>query len=148
MNLIKDFVRDLTSLGSLPIILIIITGFYLIGRNHLAKGLIISILVSQFLIYIIRIVYFRPRPGNKKRKYKNIYERLDESSFPSIHASRAGIIPMIISQNLGTYPTYFLWVLGLGICFSRLYLKRHHPTDVFVGFILGVCISYIILTVI
>jgi len=142
MSIKDDVVRNITSFGSASFMIFIFIGLLSLGKNTLALEFFSAVMISQVLIYLVRVVYFRARPGKKREKYRNFYERLDASSFPSIHASRAAIIPMILSQGLGVYPSVLLWSVGFLICVSRIVLKRHHPTDVLTGFVLGILISY------
>lgn len=57
------------------------------------------------------------------------------SSYPSAHASNAAAATMIIF--LAFRRNKWIWVIPLLIGYSRLYLGKHFPTDVFFGWMLG-----------
>ena len=142
MKIVDLWMRDITSIGGLPIIAFITLFLIFFDKITIAKEFIVALIASEILIWIIRLVYFRQRPYGKKDGFKNLYERIDESSFPSIHASRAMIIVIVLSQGLEIYSKILLWLIALLICTSRIYLNRHHISDVVVGAILGLIISY------
>ena len=144
MKLVDLWMRDITSICGLPIIGFIFLFLIFFNKIILAKEFIVALIISEILIWGIRFFYFRQRPYGKKDGFKNLYERIDESSFPSIHASRAFIIAFVLSQGLGIYMKILFWSIALLICVSRIYLKRHHISDVVVGAILGLIISYIV----
>ena len=138
------WMRDITSIGGLPIIGLIFLLLVFLEKITIAKQFAVALIISEILIWGIRLVYFRKRPEGKKDGFKNLYERIDESSFPSIHAARAAIIAFVLSQNLPVYPTILLWLTAIGICASRIYLKRHHLSDVLIGFPFGLTIAYLV----
>jgi membrane-associated phospholipid phosphatase len=60
-------------------------------------------------------------------------------SFPSGHASAAGFsIPMLMTGQLSLG---LIFLGGMGICWSRVYLRLHFPSDVFVGWVWGAAIG-------
>lgn len=144
MKLMDRWIRDITSIAGLPILSLFFIGLLLWNKTEIALEFLISLIVAELSIYLIRYFYFRQRPFGKKDGFKSLYERLDESSFPSVHSARAAIIALVLSQPLPWIPKIFLWIAATGICASRIYLKRHHPSDVLVGGILGLMISYIV----
>ncbi|MBQ9068846.1 MAG: phosphatase PAP2 family protein [Eggerthellaceae bacterium] len=59
-------------------------------------------------------------------------------SFPSGHAGCSFAAATVIALSPAKrYWKVVVWVLALLICFSRLYLFAHYPSDVLVGAILG-----------
>jgi len=147
MSLIDTWMRDMTSFGGLSVIGLIFLFLLALDKMTIALEFLLAVVLSQVIIFGIRFFYFRARPGRTRRKFKNLYERLDESSFPSIHAARAGIIAIVLAQGLPFLAKILLWITATLICFSRYYLKRHHATDLLVGGILGLIIGYIVIIV-
>ena len=142
-GLVNTILRDITSFGSLEIHGLIILGLFSLGKFDLALQFLAANAVCMAIVYVIRFFYFRERPGRtKKKEYKTLLHKLDSSSFPSIHGYRAALIPVVLSQGLPIMAVLLLWALGLGIAFSRICLKYHHPSDVLVGFFLGIFIGY------
>lgn len=68
-------------------------------------------------------------------------EKIDAGSFPSIHASRITISFIFLSLTLSDpVVKIVLIVYVLAVYASRVILKRHFPTDVIGGAIIGLCI--------
>ena len=145
MSLIETWVRDITSYGSLATIGFIFFGLLSLGKTGIAIQFFLTNFFCMVIIYVIRFFYFRARPSGAKKSYTSVADRLIDSSFPSVHGYRAAVIPMILSQLVPVYTSILLWVVGFGICFSRIYLKRHHVTDVVAGFIIGIIVSYLVM---
>ena len=147
MSLVDTWMRDMTSFGGLSVIGLMFLFLLTFNKITIALEFLVAVVLSQIVIFTIRFFYFRARPGRVRRKFKNLYERLDESSFPSIHAARAGIISIVLAQGLPLPAKILLWITATGICFSRYYLKKHHATDLIVGGTLGLIIGYLTILV-
>ena len=84
----QDNLRDFTSLGN-PLILLIMA-FFIIGNTITLIYLIIGLLFIEIFGSLIKIFYYKNRPS--KESYKNILEKIDSGSFPSLHSARACFI--------------------------------------------------------
>jgi len=147
-GLVNTILRDITSLGALEIHGLIFLGLLALGRTEVAAQFFVANAICMAVVYAIRLVYFRARPGRvRQKKYRTILHRIDASSFPSIHGYRSALIPVILSQGLPFPAVLLLWVLGFTIAGSRIYLKYHHKTDVLAGFVLGLVVSYLVVFV-
>jgi len=70
-----------------------------------------------------------------RRRPEGAYVR-SNSSFPSAHAAAAGAAMTMLARRYPRYrPAYY--ALGASIAFSRIYLGRHYPSDVAVGWAIG-----------
>jgi membrane-associated phospholipid phosphatase len=138
---IKEAIKDYTALGgislyALLIIILIASGsFIMAGRLAVALGLVYA------LVILIRLFYFKERP--KKRKFKNIIERVDASSFPSMHTARAAALALILGSETTLLIFFILIITALGVGIARVLMKRHDWIDVSFGFILGLVVGYI-----
>ncbi len=97
---------------------------------------------SYLIAGIIRIVYFKDRPN--KESHSNFIERIDASSFPSIHAFRVSYILIVFShafQNLTA--TILIFTSAFLVCVSRIYLRKHDYVDVLGGIVLGIVQGYL-----
>ena len=134
-----ETVRDFTAFGN-PLILFILSALVLgLDKNliYILIGLIFIELVSRG----IRIFYYKDRP--RKEAHNNFLEKLDASSFPSIHSARSSFIFLVL-YSLTNYPANLLFILlFLIVGFTRIMLKKHYLIDVLFGFIIG-GITYLI----
>lgn len=145
-----EIMKKITYFGSvyffLPIGLIILLHML---RNKNIKGiflLILSTLGSYGLNFILKNIFIRTRPLD--------YFLIEQAgySFPSGHS--------MVSMSFYTTMTYLLikkiktkemksilWLINSliisSIGFSRIYLGVHWPTDVLMGFVIGLIFTYI-----
>ncbi|MCK4634808.1 MAG: phosphatase PAP2 family protein [Candidatus Aenigmarchaeota archaeon] len=144
-NFFRTWARDITSLCGLPLNVFVFVFLMSLNKIVIAVEFLLAIVLSLVLSLVIRYFYFRARPGNGKIHYDSALKRLDDSSFPSIHASKAMIMAVILSQGLPLLTTVLIWYIALIICGTRIYLKKHYPTDVLGGVILGLFVSYLVI---
>ena len=139
----NDLIRDISSFGSLFAYLFVLFVF-LIQKNYvLFNKLAIGLLFIYAIVIIIRSVYFKDRP--KKYPHSTFIERLDASSFPSLHAARITFLYAIFINYFKNYIFLILGVILVAlVSYSRIYLKKHDKTDVFVGIFLGVVVYFVV----
>lgn len=97
--------------------------------------------------------------------FKNVFERLrpcyepelagvinnivgcgGQFSFVSSHASNSFTIAFMSIFLIGDRQTWLKWLMpiwGLSIMYSRVYLGKHYPSDVIVGALLGILLSWL-----
>ena len=145
MKILHECMRDLTSLGSFWFNAILIAFFFLLGKYDITLQLsIATIILVNGLAIVIRLLYYKERPD--KEKYTNLIEKIEVSSFPSIHAARVFCIAYLLMPFFAnTFVTLFLFSLAALISYTRIYLKRHYWSDVIAGAVIGILIG--ILTV-
>ena len=132
---------DITALGGISSTAIILLMVWFLIDAALFMQLLLGILVTISIVIIIRLIYFRDRP--KKQVHSNIIERIEASSFPSLHAARSSFMALV-------FITYFdilvlniiIVIIALLISYSRVYLKKHYWSDIFAGWLLGGIIYY------
>ena len=125
-----------------------------IWDNPYAILLFVAILMSYGGWSVIKLMFYKPRPI--PYIFKNWIEKIDASSFPSIHTSNATVIGLIRSwwwhQSIVAWSDRFIIVpilVGVvGVCaaiaLSRIELKKHYPIDVLCGMMFGVLIVAIL----
>lgn len=137
-------IKDISALGSLVFFGFMICFQFVISNYILSLKLAIGLVVSYLCGFLIRSIYYKPRPD--KQKYSNWLEKIDSSSFPSMHSTRIMILSLFLvffySQNIFLISFFFFVVLGVG--FSRYYMKRHYLTDIIAGYVLGVLIYLLV----
>jgi membrane-associated phospholipid phosphatase len=140
-HVVNAFFTDLSALGGMPTY-ILITLVMLTLKPTLGIKLIGALVTAFTVTVAIRLIYFKTRP--KLRPARNLLERLDASSFPSLHTMRAAILAIILSQNQIVLAVLLLTAAGVG--YSRYKLQHHDPTDVTGGYIIGLLIGFFILS--
>jgi undecaprenyl-diphosphatase len=143
LHLIKEFIEDSSAFGSLSFFLFLIFLFLILGEVKLGIWLILGFILSFAFVIIIRLFYFKERP--QKKEYKNIIEKINASSFPSLHSWRIVMIFVFLSYYYNSiYLVIFLGIIAILVFFSRKYLKFHYWTDIIFGAIFGLIMSLLI----
>lgn len=147
LRLIKnEIVSDLSSPGSFFVYAIVVAMVFVSGNYNFAMQLFIAAFAVSASIYIIKLFYYKPRPDNpKKIKHKDIFIKLNESSFPSIHAARASLLAVaFVSKYQNLAAIIFAVFIIASVSMSRIALKRHYISDVVAGILLGVFTGYLV----
>jgi undecaprenyl-diphosphatase len=142
---LKEAARDVTSLGSIIVLLIItfaVAGFlFLTHKPGVAWLMVIAVLGGLALNNLLKFVFARPRPDIVTHA-----ARVFTTSFPSGHATLSAITYLTIAALLArVYPSltvniYFMSLAALLtalIGFSRIYLGVHFPSDILGGWCIG-----------
>ena len=128
--------RDITTFGGAIFYTILVVSLFLFHQQKLAFILLAGFIITLFITVIIRLLYFRPRPV--KQEFHNIIERIDASSFPSLHTSRAIFLAGIgISYSPSFLFSLFCMLSAALIIYSRIHLKKHDGIDVLGGIVVG-----------
>lgn len=134
--------RDLTSLGSVIFYWLVVLAALLLSLFDLAYQLFVGFILVMGVIILTRAVYFRSRPNH--RTYKNILEKIDAGSFPSVHAARSLFLALALGNYFkNIYFTSFLVLVALTILYTRIKLKKHDWIDLTVGAVLGIIVYWV-----
>ena len=137
---LKEWTRDITSLAN-PLILVMVP-FIFLGASRPFYILLLALLINEILASIIKITFPKKRPTGQS--YKNLIEKIDAGSFPSLHASRITLVYFTILSNTNTIAIKMLCVfVVILVIISRIRLKKHYWIDVLGGFIIGLLIWWI-----
>ena len=128
-------IQELGFFGTLPVYLAILLSL-LFYRPVLSLILVIALVAMYALTSIIRFFFHRERP--KKLHHNNILEKLDASSFPSLHSGRAMFLAIILGFEFNVLPLFIFFALLTG--YSRIAQKKHHLSDVVGGYIMALVI--------
>ncbi len=143
INCADKFFKYITFLGGSPFFAMVLLLF--IGLNNQVVLELFSIYVVAMVIgTFLKLVFFKERP--KPMKYKNIIQKIDASSFPSMHSARMNILLIVLVFH---YP-HMLLMVGLSVlagivCYSRIHLLKHDIVDVFSGVNLGIICASVML---
>lgn len=122
--------------GVLAILFYSVTG---VSVSWLYLGLT-SFAIEILLYKMIKQSTTRPRPFRANPGISNLVVPQDEYSFPSGHTAAATVAALVFSMAVpALIPLFFSAAVLIG--FSRIYLGVHYPSDVLMGFTLGI-LSY------
>ncbi len=139
----EGFIRDISALGGMPLYALAGFVFLFFSLVHFFI-LFFGFMIAFLLTVLIRAVYFKERP--KKQSITNIFERIDASSFPSLHTARASLLFFTLAHFINNYIISIFFVLAiLSVASARILLKKHDIIDVIGGFILGIVVFFCIL---
>jgi undecaprenyl-diphosphatase len=141
----EDAVRDVTSLGSAPVLVlavVAVTGFLALSRAwKLALFTLAASLGGLGLSSALKYLIDRPRPELVPRDVLTF-----TSSFPSGHSMMSAVVYLTLAalvvrlmeqKRLKGYALAVALVLTLIVGLSRIYLGVHWPTDVLAGWTAG-----------
>lgn len=156
-NAILDFIQNnlrtsigdkimvvITSLGNGGIIWLVFGLSFLFFRRTRLLGIfvIISITISALIgNEVIKPIVQRMRPFTHDENYMLLIKAPTGYSFPSGHTISSFACATSIFLYNKRYGIFAIIIACL-IGFSRMYLFVHYPTDVIVGMLLGILISY------
>ena len=137
--IMKKFFEEMTFFGGLAFYLFVIILLLIFQKYIFALKLFLGLIIIYFITLVIRLFYFKNRP--KKVGYTNLLEKLDASSFPSIHAARITYLFLFILFS-SSFFSYLIVKISLGavfllVLYSRIYLFKHDIVDVLSGVVLG-----------
>lgn len=153
----KDF--GLAPLYVILLVYILLRDRVTIGRKEYFNSWIISVLtviacVLTFLITekfghdVIKPYFHRLRPGYDPYIWDLVRLPAGKGglySFVSLHAANwagfATISTLLIRKK---FYKWFIWILVLAVCYSRVYLGRHFLGDIICGMIFGIVAGYIV----
>ncbi len=131
----------ITALGDAGWFWIFLTILFLFGKKYRVTGQVMALaLLTDVLVVNLALknIVCRVRPYDVIEGLAPVIERQIDWSFPSGHAacSLAAVTAIFLTVKSGW--RYLLLALALTICFSRLYVGVHYPSDVLAGMAIGV----------
>lgn len=120
--------------GVLWLIVYVLMFFFLYDRySRMLHSLVPAETIGLFFIISLRYLTGRKRPDSN---YTSIIP-WNKYSFPSHHSLRAFLIATIVGKYF-PHSLPFMFFAAVVISFSRIYLLRHHLSDVLAGALLDV----------
>ena len=126
-----------------------VPGNYITNPISVFLLLCLSLFISYFFWSIIKLTYHKPRP--QPRSYNTWREKIDASSFPSIHTANSlicaffGVLMLLVSGRIGNpvgmvLLTIWWFLFFMAVSLSRIVLHKHYPIDIFFGSVFGIII--------
>jgi len=145
MNLKKFYMnslmQDLTAFGTIYHFVILIAILISFDQQQLAYKLVTGQIIMYLFAVPLKLFLFKSRP--KKIMHKNIIEKIEASSFPSVHTLRIFFVSTVLINFFNNaILTIILSFLSLAVAYSRIYLKRHYFIDIIGGAFLGILLGY------
>lgn len=115
------------------------------GWHYRAAVLIVGIVFQAFFVLLIKFLIRRQRPPGE---WGSIYRNTDPHSFPSGHATRAGLLT-VMSFGLG--PLWFAGLVSLWapiMSLARVAMGVHYFLDIAAGYGLGLLFGLAMLKII
>lgn len=135
-----------TNLGNAGIIWILLSVLLLCFKKTRKIGCIgICALVLSFLVnnVVLKNLVARSRPFDTIKALTPLIPKPTDFSFPSGHTASSFSVACVFYRKLPKKFGIPALILAVLISFSRLYVGVHYPSDVVVGMISGIVISYL-----
>ncbi|HLD39863.1 MAG TPA: phosphatase PAP2 family protein [Candidatus Nanoarchaeia archaeon] len=140
---LNEFFRDITAIGGFAASVLLILLFI---SSPLLIPLIAGSVITAGVIVLIRIFYFKNRP--KKETYHTFWERIDASSFPSLHTARIVFLAILFSAYFSNrYLSILCAITAALVSYSRIYLKKHDWWDLAGGVVLGAATYFLVIKI-
>jgi membrane-associated phospholipid phosphatase len=109
--------------------------------------------VTFAVTYGLRLIFRRPRPDFMKTDYELLHVKVNEYSFPSLHAAISGSLATSVSLVVLEITTHqyalpsviFLGVIAALVTISRIMVGVHYLSDILAGLAVGIGITLLIL---
>lgn len=131
----------ITALGDAGWFWIVLTVFFLAAGKYRATGQVMALALLIDVLVVnaaVKNIVCRVRPYDVVEGLVPLIGRQVDWSFPSGHAASSLAAATAILLTVKNGWRYLPLMLALVICFSRLYVGVHYPSDVLAGMAVGV----------
>lgn len=128
--------HEMTALGGSVFFLASVSSFLIVREYHTALQLLSGFGSTLLITVLIRTFYFKQRP--LRQEFHTFWEKMDASSFPSLHTARAFFLAFTLGTYFKSKALFSLFIiLAIAVAYSRIYLRKHDVWDIAGGIILG-----------
>ncbi len=110
---------------------------------HVAFRLMEVLILVELFCAALKFTYPKARPIPLPRR--TLYQKYNAGSFPSIHTARLAAMSVFLATE---YPKGAVMAAGLLstliVGYSRVYLQKHYPADVFAGAFIGAVLGVLL----
>lgn len=143
---LTPFVKFITTLGNGGVLWILLCLGLLIYKPTRRIGIYCAVaLALEFIVcnLLIKNIVKRARPWTKIPGLDPLVAKPTDYSFPSGHSSSSIAVGYTLLRKAPRKYGIPIFILGVLICLSRLYVAVHYPSDVIVGALIGVIFSHV-----
>jgi len=135
-----DIINDVSALGGLPFFVVasatLVAATPALDRTKLGLMFALGLAACYGVTTLIRHLWFVPRP--QPVEHAVWWQKLDASSFPSLHAMRAAFLATVLVTLFRSFVLAIPAVaIVLGVAWVRVHKKHHRTMDVVAGIIIG-----------
>lgn len=139
-----DFFWKITSEYLIYIVPLFLVFFWFFGERRVALRAFISGVFAWWgIAHLIGNLYFRARPFSTISGQEILFHRPDYS-FPSDHAAFLFAIAFSFFLAGKKSISYLLFAISVVISLSRVVVGFHWPSDILVGWVVGIAAAYLI----
>ncbi len=129
-------IRDASCFGSIVFLGVVFFTALIFQFYDLALRIAIAQIIVYAIAAPIKLFYKKKRP--LERTFNNVIEKIDASSFPSIHAARITFLSILLGKFANNMMfSILLIIIALLVFYSRMHVKDHDHKDVIGGIITG-----------
>ena len=134
-----------TNLGDYGTVWIAIALILFLNKKYRKTGILafVSLAICSVIVNIIlKPLIQRPRPFTEIADIILLIKTPKDYSFPSGHTAASFVMVYIFFRHIKKYfiPVF---ITGILIAFSRMYLSVHFPSDIIAGIIIGIFSGYV-----
>lgn len=109
----------------------------------LSMYMLLLLVLDVVLVAPIKVAFKRPRPAvNGGKGILFSVSSVDNYAFPSGHASRAVAVAVFLIPWLSRASSLLVMGWAGCVCWTRILLGRHHPSDVAAGVLAGCIVAW------
>ena len=109
----------------------------------LSLYMLLLLVLDVVLVAPVKVAFKRPRPAvNRGKEIMFSVSTVDSYAFPSGHASRAVAVAIFVIPWLSHTASLLVFLWASCVCWTRILLGRHHPSDVAAGVLAGCIVAW------